>query len=82
MDFNNPQVRQRVSNHIMFAISAVSAAIPDILEDATQGSDVEVMRQMANNLRNPIIMQLLSFTLNLDFKLKNTLSGTDMGLEE
>ena len=75
MDFNNPQVRQQVSNHIMFAISAVSAAIPDIPEDATQGSDVEFQRQIANNLRNPIIMQVLSFTLNLDHELKNTLSG-------
>ena len=28
---------------------------------------------MTNALRNPIIMQVLSFTLNSDFRLKNSL---------
>ena len=76
MNFNNPQVRARVISHINFAVGAVHAAFTDIPEI----KDPDLRAVVQQSLGNPIIMQLLSFTLNLDYELKNTLIGTDKGL--
>ena len=74
MDFNNPQVRQRVVEHILFAVQSVGAAFP-LPETPARISEEEFIREFTIQLRNPIIMQVLSFTLALDHELKNTLSG-------
>ena len=71
MEFNNPQVKLRVMGHINFAVEAVNAAFADVPK--VKDADTQAMVQQ---LRNPIIMQVLSFTLNLDYELKNTLAGT------
>lgn len=76
MNFNDPEIRQRVISHITFAIQAVHVAIPDIKENSTEATEEKMMRDVVNGLRNPIIMQLLSFTLNLDYELKNSLAGS------
>ena len=75
MDFNNPQVRQRVMQHINFAVGSVAAAMPVDENIYGDNEEAKLAYQMAMQLRNPIIMQILSFTLNLDHVLKNTLSG-------
>ena len=73
MNFNNPKVRQRMIEHITFAVTSVTAAIPDreipILSDTDK-----TFAEMTDALRNPIIMQVLQFTLNLDNRLKNSLN--------
>lgn len=67
MNFNNPEVRARVVEHIQFATAAAEAAFP---EDKSSPEEVRALR---SSLRIPIILQLLSFTLNLDFRLRNSL---------
>ena len=75
MDFNNQQVKQRVVQHILFAIQSVNSVFP--VADKVEDLDKEnrFLEQIAHQLRNPIIMQILNFTLNLDYELKNSLGG-------
>ena len=83
MDFNNPKVRQVVLEHIRFAVDVVEAAIPDSSIMATDSSADRAMTEMVNALRNPIIMQVLQFTLVLDYRLKNSLLyNTNQSLED
>ena len=70
MNFNDVKVRQAVWEHITFAVSAVTAAIPDV---TAESSSDKMVSDMTNALRNPIIMQVLQFSLNLDYRLKNSL---------
>ena len=59
--------------HINFAVSAVTAAIPDREANTTFDTD-NTLTEMTNALRNPIIMEVLRFTLSLDGRLKNSLN--------
>lgn len=71
MNFNNPKVRQRMIEHITFAISSVTAAIPDSEISAfTEGT---MIGHLTDGLRNPIIVTVLSYTLALDNNLRNSM---------
>ena len=82
MDFNSQPVRLRVLEHINFAVQSVTKAMP--LDEGSYGNGEEgkLAYQMALQLRNPIIMQMLAFTLSLDYELKNTLVGKPQIIEE
>ena len=71
MDFNNPKVRQAILEHIAFATSAVASVFPDV--SPAELSEDKIENAMAKALRNPIIMQVLQFTLSLDYRLRNSL---------
>jgi len=73
MNFNDKKVRQRMMEHIGFAVSSVTAAIPDQITDVMSSGD-KTMIDMTNALRHPIIMEVLRFTLSLDGRLKNSLN--------
>lgn len=81
MDFNNQQIRLRVIEHINFAVKSVASAMPLTESDYGTGEEGKIAYQMALQLRNPIVMQLLAYTLNLDYELKNTLVGQAQMIE-
>ena len=76
MNFSDRKVRARVMTHITFAVESATAGFADLEKE----EDKEI-KAILETLKVPVIMQVLNFTLNLDYQLKNTLTGSDKGLE-
>lgn len=75
MKFNDPVVRARVAAHVTFAIETATFAFAQTPEPVN--TDERMVKVLSEHMQMPIILQLLNFTLNLDYRLKNTLTGLD-----
>ena len=66
MNFNNPKVRQRILEHLVFATSSVTAVRQEI-------SDNQELETLVRALEVNLALTILNYTLQMDYKLKNSL---------